>query len=77
MPEKIYERIVIVTSKEEADHLDMIYGTDELVRCRDCKWADWYTSAEGYHYCHCMETDAWARTEDDYCSYGEREKTDG
>lgn len=45
----------------------------EVVRCKDCKWSDWYKSVDGNCYCYCMETGAAARTEDDYCSYGEKQ----
>ena len=44
----------------------------EVVRCKDCKWSDWYTTADGHMYCYCMETGNGGRTENDYCSYGER-----
>ena len=43
-----------------------------VVRCKDCKWSDWYETAKGEQYCYCMETGAAGRTEEDYCSYGER-----
>lgn len=45
----------------------------EVVRCKDCKWSDWYTTADGHMYCYCMETGNGGRTENDYCSYGETE----
>lgn len=45
-----------------------------VVRCKDCKWSDWYTSFEGKVYCYCMETGAVARTEEDFCSRAEREQ---
>ena len=44
----------------------------EIIRCKDCKWGDWYTSVEGKRYCYCMETDNGGRTEDDFCSKAER-----
>ena len=44
----------------------------EVIRCKDCKWSDFYISAEGKRYCHCMETGASGRTEDDFCSYAKR-----
>ena len=46
----------------------------EIVRCKDCKWGDWYTSVDGKRYCYCMETGASGRTADDFCSYAEREE---
>ena len=48
----------------------------EVIRCKDCKWSDWYTSCDGSKYCYCMETGNSGRTENDYCSYAER-RTDG
>lgn len=47
----------------------------KAIRCKDCKWSDWYTAISGKRYCYCMETGASSRTEDDFCSYAER-KTD-
>lgn len=44
----------------------------EIIRCKDCKWGDWYTASSGKRYCYCMETGNGGRTEDDYCSYAER-----
>ena len=44
----------------------------EIIRCKDCKWGDWYTAIDGNRYCYCMETGNGGRTEDDYCSYAER-----
>ena len=45
----------------------------EIVRCKECKWADWYKTADGEQFCYCMETGNGGRTADDFCSYGERE----
>lgn len=44
----------------------------EIIRCKDCKWSDWYDSTDGNRYCYCMETGASGRTADDFCSYAER-----
>lgn len=54
----------------------VVQGTivGELVRCKDCRWSDWYTAGDGKKYCYCMETGVGGRTENDYCSYAEREK---
>lgn len=46
----------------------------EIIRCKDCKRSDWYTTADGHRYCYCMETDNGGRTEDDFCSYAERQE---
>ena len=48
----------------------------EIIRCKDCKWSDWYTAVDGHRYCYCMETGNGGRTEDDFCSYAERETDD-
>ena len=45
----------------------------DIVRCKECRWADWYKTADGEQFCYCMETDNGGRTADDFCSYGERE----
>ena len=45
----------------------------DIIRCKDCKWSDWYNSVDGNIYCYCMETGAAGRTADDYCSYAEKE----
>lgn len=51
---------------EEAPSID-------IVRCKECKWADWYKTADGEQFCYCIETGNGGRTADDFCSYGERE----
>lgn len=48
----------------------------KVVRCRDCKWSDWYTAVDGKQYCYCMETGVSALMETDYCSFGERKDGD-
>lgn len=47
-----------------------------VTRCKDCKWSDWYMSADDKRYCYCYETGKGGRTENDYCSFAER-RTDG
>lgn len=59
-----------------ADYIESTRGKVEVVRCKDCKWADWYTTADGHIYCCCMETGNGGRTENDYCSYGESDDAD-
>ena len=49
----------------------------DVVRCNECKYADWYAAAGGEKYCYCMETGASGRTENDFCSYGERDYDGG
>lgn len=46
----------------------------ELVRCKDCKWADWYTAGDGRTYCYCHITDTGGNEEDDFCSSAERKE---
>ena len=46
----------------------------EIICCRDCKWSYLPYAVNGKWYCHCLETGAAGRTEDDYCSYAEREE---
>lgn len=52
---------------------DLPSAQPEIIRCKDCKWSDWY-DVDGYKYCYCIETGASGRTADDFCSYAEREK---
>ena len=49
----------------------------EVVRCKDCKWSDWYKTLNGEHRCYCMEHGSSGHTDDDYCSYGERNESEG
>ena len=44
----------------------------EVVRCKDCKLADWYLAENGNYYCHCIESDRYGYEETDYCSCGIR-----
>ena len=57
--------IVVVRDIEDAPSID-------IVRCGECKWADWYKTADGKQFCYCMETGNGGRIADDFCSYGER-----
>ena len=43
-----------------------------VVRCKDCKFSDWYTDPYGEHRCYCMEHGSAGHTEKDFCSYAER-----
>lgn len=57
---------------DECKHCD-VSAQPEIIRCKDCKWSDWYTIEEGgKQYCHCIEADRFGWTADDYCSYAER-----
>lgn len=55
---------------------ERINAQPEIIRCKDCKWSDWYDSTDGNRYCYCMETGASGRTADDFCSYAERRTDD-
>ena len=57
---------------DEAPTIDAV----EVVRCKDCKWSDWYKTLNGEHRCYCMEHGSSGHTDDDYCSYGEREESE-
>ena len=59
----------VAEAVENAPTIDAV----PVVRCRDCKWSDWYSNVDGKRYCCCMETGMGGRTETDFCSYGERE----
>lgn len=44
-----------------------------VVRCKDCKFSDWYTAMDGNRYCYCMEHGSSGHKGNDFCSYGEKE----
>lgn len=43
-----------------------------VVRCKDCRFSDWYTAGDGKQRCYCMEHGSSGHEENDYCSYGAR-----
>ena len=45
----------------------------EVVRCKDCKFSDWYTAVNGGQYCYCSEHGTSGHQENDFCSYGEKD----
>lgn len=45
----------------------------EVVRCKDCRFSDWYTVGNGKRYCYCMEHGSYGHDEMDFCSYGEKD----
>ena len=48
----------------------------EVVRCKDCKFGDW--DSEPHDAMVCMRTkDGFWRSENDFCSFGERKDGDG
>ena len=57
---------------EIVEELDLV----SVVRCRDCKRAEWYEIFNGEHRCYCMEHRSGGHTDNDYCSYGERGDSD-
>lgn len=61
-------RIILLQDVRNAPTID----AEPVVRCKDCKWADWYKTAGGEQFCYCIETDSGGRTANDFCSYGER-----
>ena len=65
VPRDYYEKVVSEMAKRNVEAADIVF-------CKECKWADFYTTAEKEQYCYCLETDRGGRTADDFCSYGER-----
>lgn len=73
-------------SKERPKNCEYIFSTDdmyavdmrrfdeltELIRCKDCKWADWYTADDGRTSWYCYETGKDVNGGDDFCSQAER-----
>ena len=50
----------------------------EIVRCKDCKFADCYVSSDGVMRCYCMSHGSSGHDiYQDYCSYAERRTDDG
>lgn len=45
----------------------------EVVRCKDCRFSDWYTAVDGKERCYCMEHGSSGHEEMDFCSYGEKD----
>ena len=56
------------TSLEGLPSVDAV----EVVRCKDCKWGEAYTVANGNEFYYCAEAGVSARIETDFCSHGER-----
>lgn len=68
------ERHIIAAIATLSEMIDDAPTVDavRVVRCKDCRFSDWYTAVNGKRYCYCMETGASGRGENDFCSYGER-----
>ena len=45
-----------------------------VIRCKDCRFAMWYTMYDGVKECVCNKNGAVGYTETDFCSYAERRK---
>lgn len=43
-----------------------------VVRCKDCRFSDWYTAVNGKRYCYCMEHCSSGHEDNDFCSNGDR-----
>lgn len=54
---------------EDVERVDAV----PVVRCKDCRFSDWYTAVDGKRYCYCMEHDSSGHQEMDFCSYGEKD----
>ncbi len=67
------EQEVIVKHTLYTDGTTNTVSMGELVRCKDCRFSDWYTAVNGKHYCYCMEHGSYGREENDFCSYGEKD----
>ena len=52
---------------EDASDCDVV----EVVRCKDCKFGDWYYS--GQRVCYCTNHGCGGFAEEDFCSKGESE----
>ena len=52
---------------QEHDRIMVEFAQPEIIRCKDCKYAD--------EYCHCSYT-TWWNSPDDFCSRAERSEED-
>lgn len=70
---------LFVCNKELSKRIKALLSAEavEVVRCKDCKWSDWYKTLSGEHRCYCMEHGSSGHTGNDYCSCGEREEREG
>ena len=68
----VWERNIAI---EQLQQLGYEFGekVTPVVRCKDCKFSDWYTAMDGNRYCYCTEHGSSGHKENDYCSYGERD----
>lgn len=48
----------------------------EIIRCKNCKWSEWYETDFGNKYCYCSEHGSSGHTENDFCSYAERNENE-
>lgn len=69
VPETKAELLEMISKQETIDAV-------QVVRCKDCKYGDWYTTVEGKRFCYCTVHESSAHTVEDFCSYGEREADD-
>lgn len=64
------EYIIRVDKARDEDGGRKILKTDELVRCKDCKY--WQDNNGGYPHPECRWGHDETPEEDDFCSFGER-----
>lgn len=68
-----------VEAREILDSIETLPTVDAvlIVRCKDCRFATWYTAADGVKRCFCDNHGSAGHIETDFCSYAEREEEDG
>ena len=65
--------LVEAACREAIGHGKALMVTENIVRCGECKFSNWYESVDGEQLCYCMEHGSTRHKETDYCNYGERE----
>lgn len=65
-------REVIMQYSGEGEDLHDLKKVGELIRCKACRFSDWYMTGSGETFCYCMEHGTSGHAENDYCSYGEK-----
>ena len=63
------ERLIFVGNPEDIDFIDRCFATEDLVRCRDCKY--WQDNNNGYPHPDCKWRQDETPDPNDYCSFDE------
>lgn len=67
-----WERDIAVGQLEKLGYT-LVEKVTPIVRCKDCKFSDWYTAMDGNRYCYCTVHGSSGHKGNDFCSYGEED----